>query len=145
MRPTFGDDWSVRKEATYTQAMKWDSGNLSVTGFRLLCKAANNPNARAALVLPITGIDFKSLAVEVGQFPSETTGDGLDLTRCVLYALKNPDEDLIYPRDFASLTSSLGGPIKPRAKTHDRETFGRWKKLSAVGPANPFTAEESRG
>jgi hypothetical protein len=95
----------------------WDSKSLSLAGMNV------DVGARHVLV---NNVPFASLADGVHRFPSIEEGDGLNLTRCVLYAVTHPEEDLKFPRDFAALTDRVGAaPVQPQH--YDEATFKRWK------------------
>lgn len=71
-------------------------------------------------------IPFEALAVDLTRLPE--VEDALDLTRCVIWALRHPSSGLAYPREFVWLTSQLGGPV-----TVQLQTMIRWC-LSGVPP-----------
>jgi hypothetical protein len=76
----------------------------------------------------INDVAFKSLANGVVKFPNASNGDALHLTPCVEYAVQNPDEDLLFPRDYDMLRIRLG--LGAACREHqDREALDRWKKV----------------
>ncbi|KAH7084312.1 hypothetical protein FB567DRAFT_550321 [Paraphoma chrysanthemicola] len=76
----------------------------------------------------INNVAFKSLANGVVKFPNASNGDALHLTPCVEYAVQNPDEDLLFPRDYGMLRTRLGLGAA-RREHQDRESLDRWKKF----------------
>lgn len=79
-------------------------------------------------------IPFKDLALHVKKHPSGD--DALDLTRCVDYALKHPDEEWLFPIDFGKLVDHLGGPLPVTHSHLDKQLFARYDTLfKAHGPA----------
>jgi hypothetical protein len=107
----------------------WNAANLELTGM--------TPDLSKTDLL-IDNVRFDSLAVGVRRFPSVALGDGLNLTRCVQYAVANPHEGLMFPRDFTMLVNRLGRQaIQPHHL--DGQVFGRWKAGTSflAGPLIP--------
>jgi hypothetical protein len=110
----------------------WDEQNLSLAGLIPQCLyELGNKDAGDELINNVT---FASLAHDIKRWPSIELGDGLDLTRCVQYAVAHSDEDLLFPRDFATLTKKLGGPLTVENKHYDHVVFGRWNKKKTPNP-----------
>jgi hypothetical protein len=110
-------EWSLKNHRKFdAQGQQWDHRNLALTG---LHPDLNHPNDL------IDNVPFRELANGVQRFPAVSTGDGLNLTRCVLYARDHPNEHLLFPRDFMALTQRLGA-IPVQAHHEDGETFKRW-------------------
>ncbi|KAJ4989683.1 hypothetical protein SVAN01_04900 [Stagonosporopsis vannaccii] len=78
-------------------------------------------------------VPFKDLALHVKEHPSGD--DALDLTRCVDYALRNSDEEWLFPDDFAQLVEHLGGPLPVTHSHLDRQLFERYNHLYAAHKA----------
>jgi hypothetical protein len=105
----------------------WDHTKLTLTGFRHDGLSSKNTTAN---------VSFKSLAKGVKRFPSVKSGDGLNLTRYVQYAVANPQEKLEFPRDLKLLADRLGRwPIG--AEHYDVATVTRWNLYG--GNQNPPT------
>lgn len=108
---------------------KTDDDDLTLTGLRAQCEIDPKFSKRGHQLNPvIEGIPFRNLAPGIARYPSIAQGDGLDLTECVKYAAAHPEENLVYPRDFASLTEKLGGPLQVRREHTDKEALLRWKQ-----------------
>ncbi|KAF1912950.1 hypothetical protein BDU57DRAFT_581358 [Ampelomyces quisqualis] len=100
----------------------WDSKKLSLADLNV------DVGAHHKL---INNVSFASLAVGVHRFPSIEQGDGLNLTRCVLYALTHTEEDFMFPRDFAMLTAHVGA-ARVQPQHYDEATFNRWRGRAEV-------------
>jgi hypothetical protein len=95
----------------------WNHGKLTLAGYKHDGRSSNEV---------VKNVRFESLAINLKRFPSMEFGDGLNLTRCVQYALEHPEEDLMFPKDFAYLANRLDVyPI--RDKHYDQATFARWR------------------
>ncbi|KAL5114856.1 hypothetical protein ACEQ8H_007233 [Pleosporales sp. CAS-2024a] len=82
----------------------------------------------------IDNVDFVSLAVGVQRYPSVALGDGLNLSRCVEFAVANPHFDLKFPRDFTLLTNLLGRK-DPQKSNQDAQIFRRFHRRTPQPPA----------
>ncbi|RAR11786.1 hypothetical protein DDE83_004383 [Stemphylium lycopersici] len=111
--------WRIGNHNTFgkNRMPTWDPANLEVAG--LLPPGRSRNKEGSANEIP-----FKDLAVDVQCMPEGD--DALDLTRMVLYCVKNPEEPWLYPRDWSALLNSLGGPAAIRREHTDREAFRRW-------------------
>jgi hypothetical protein len=123
--------WSLRNHRRFNpQGQQWNLHDLSLTG---LHPDLNSPSEL------VDNVPFHHLAIGVRRFPAVSTGDGLNLTRCVLYARDHPNQGLVFPRDFVALTQRLGAlPVQTR--NEDGPTFDRWKNgtlPTAVEPSFP--------
>jgi hypothetical protein len=112
-----------QKESTKDFHGPWDENKLTLTGFRHDGHSSHSKTEN---------VSFASLASGVQRLPSVERGDGLNLTRCVQYAIAHPQEDLRFPRDFKRLTYQLGRlPVGP--EHYDHATVTRWN----IGIPNP--------
>jgi hypothetical protein len=101
----------------------WDPNNLECTGY--------TPDLGNENLVP--NVRFNSLAKDVKRYPSIAHGDGLNLTRCVQYAVAHPEEDWMYPRDVTTLTDKLGRlPVQPHHV--DTAVFDRFKNRQTPNP-----------
>jgi hypothetical protein len=101
----------------------WDPNNLECTGY--------TPDLGNENLVP--NVRFNSLAKDVKRYPSIARGDGLNVTRCVQYAVAHPEEDWMYPRDFTALIDKLG---RLRVQPHhfDAAVFDRFKNRQTPNP-----------
>lgn len=95
-------------------------------------------------------IPFAQLSTGVRKFPEGD--DVLDLTRMVRFAMENPGENWMYPKDYAVLLKHIGGPATITPKHYDSAVHDRWKNAapppqtglkspnpSALSPGTPST------
>jgi hypothetical protein len=145
MRRSAGrENWSIGTRHRYPNDRTYDENSIFVGDFRpprlTHPKSASTKhkskkehlarNCEADLV------PFKDLALHVKEHPSGD--DALDLTRCVLYTLKNPKETWLFPTDFVALVKHIGGPAPVTHSHLDRQLFGRYDHLyGAHDPARP--------
>lgn len=135
MRRAGNEDWTINTRSNYPQERVYDEDSLYVGDFRpprvthpksvpakLKCKQSEH--SRNAQVGPIP---FKDLALHVKEHPSGA--DALDLTRCVLYGIENPEEQWLFPDDFKELVDHLGGPLTVTYSHLDRQIFARYDHL----------------
>lgn len=116
MRVVHGKDWIP---VDFVPAEDHDDNSLDVSGFRTRfqlkgTKAPSNPD---------TPVNFRDLADGVAHMPAGS--DALDLTRFVHHALSNPDQDWMFPDDWATLAQLLGTHNVTDAHM-DREVFIRY-------------------
>jgi hypothetical protein len=117
-------DWHVGQ---HQKPEGWDYTSLSVTDFRP--PRLTHPRRGACSApynAPVKPIPFKELARGVKAFPAGD--DCLDLTRCVKYCLEHPTHDFVYPDDFETLVTHIGGPATVRPENWDQAAFFRWRK-----------------
>jgi hypothetical protein len=95
----------------------WDHKNLKLVGFK-----HDGHSSQEA----VENVRFDSLAVGVECFPSVELGDGLNLTRCVQYAVAHPEKNLMFPKDLAYL-SNLLGVYTVQPKHYDEAVVARWR------------------
>ena len=122
--------WTISKHITglFKQDDEvWDEDNLTLTGGKVHCE--DFPDLKRHGGPPVDNVRFASLANDIQVYPSEDTGDALDLTRCVKYAVANRHIPLQFPRDFVYLTDLTGGPRPVTNANLDREVFKRWNKV----------------
>ncbi|CAO2653652.1 Nn.00g030630.m01.CDS01 [Neocucurbitaria sp. VM-36] len=137
MRDSGYEGWTVKKHKAGLYEREdeaWDERSLSLTGFEL----SSGASERKRVGRPVENVAFASLANDIERYPEETTGDGLNLTRCVMYAVANPQYALEFPRDFIYLTQLTGGPSGARRMHRDSAVFSRWRmsKTDAIAKAN---------
>jgi hypothetical protein len=114
------EKWTLRRHEEFNTKDyhgPWDNKKLTLAGFK-----HDDYNSETS----VENVCFDSLAIDVQRFPSVQIGDGLNLTRYVQYAVAHPEEDFLYPKDFAYLANRLG-VIPPRPEHYDEATFARWK------------------
>lgn len=118
-------DWtfSSQKSGVY-QDKKPAPDNLTLSNMQLNCQDLSGKNGNGQGI--IDNVPFEALAVDVTCLPDGE--DALDLTRCVLWSLHNPELGLLYPRDFVWLTQQLGGPKPVQQANYDEEVFMRWRE-----------------
>ncbi|KAF2731326.1 hypothetical protein EJ04DRAFT_526242 [Polyplosphaeria fusca] len=124
--------WSVN---THQAAPDHDKSSLTVTGFRIPRDThprgglANSYNAIVPSIL------FRDLRRDILEPP--TGYDALDLTRCIEYAIQNPQMELLFPDHFEQLVNTLGGPMAVQKEHQDHEVFKRWttRKLNFLKSA----------
>lgn len=141
MRRAGNEDWTINTRSNYSQERVYDEDSLYVGDFRpprvthpksvpakLKCKQSEHSRNAQAEPIP-----FKDLALHVREHPSGA--DALDLTRCVLYGIENPEEQWLFPDDFKELVDHLGGPLTVTYSHLDRQIFARYDRLfSALHP-----------
>ena len=130
------EEWTQTRHVKYNLKDNygtWDPEDLSVADFFLQCEYGLGKRGSGRI---IENVSMASLGNGVKNFPSVQTGDGLDLTRCVQYAIAHPQEDLMFPRDFKKLTLSLP-PIALEPKHYDAATFARFKSGNTPTPPGP--------
>jgi len=118
----------------------WDPEELSVADFAVQCEYNLGKKRGGGIV---DNVPMASLGNGVKNFPSVSTGDGLHLTRCVQYAMAHPNLDLMFPRDFKSVTESLP-PVTRGPQHSDAATFARFRNgntSTPPGPAAPVAAQ----
>ncbi|KAF2503156.1 hypothetical protein BU16DRAFT_555173 [Lophium mytilinum] len=131
------ENWTRAKQAEQIPD-SWDENNVSTEGYQP--RYRTHPNKKANLSTgPMRLVDpvpFKDLARGVQQFPQGK--DCGDLTCCVRYHLRHPNEDWVYPTDFANLIDHIGGPMRISDHHTDYEAFMRWEAAmtSGVKPEN---------
>ncbi|KAH7072016.1 hypothetical protein BKA63DRAFT_492667 [Paraphoma chrysanthemicola] len=138
MRDANFTNWTVGKHhmGLYSaQNRNWDAKNLNLDGMRPQCEYVKGHGNGEA---PQDNVKFVTLAIGVQNFPSLATGDGLDLTRCVAFAVQNPHLDLKFPRDFEEITKHLGQGIV-QDKHYDRNAAARWRRAPKPKDAQPPT------
>lgn len=136
--------WTVGTHGKWRQESEANEQDLSVANFRpqrlthpkKVTKKNLHDFARNQEADPIP---FKDLALHVKKHPSGP--DALDLTRCVLYAVVHPDEQLLFPTDFVRLVDWLGGPQTPTYFHLDRQIFDRRNNVNFTTPARSVTLE----
>ncbi|KAF2014113.1 hypothetical protein BU24DRAFT_451259 [Aaosphaeria arxii CBS 175.79] len=127
--------WTLGKYITFlTEAEKraWNNLNIDVGGFRtprITHPKAGNMNHAANH--PVPPINFRDLARHIKQHP--TGDDALDLTRCVQYAINNPEREWLFPRDFQRLVNRIGGPKQVSNGNLDRAVFTRYANGGRIG------------
>jgi hypothetical protein len=111
--------WRFKAHGKFHEERKtsWDEGNLDVAGFMTPGQIGRKGTSPA-------DIPFKNLAVDVRHIPQGS--DALDLTRMVEYCVQNTQHPWLYPRDYATLLSFLGGGVPVELGHIDREAFKRW-------------------
>ncbi|KAH7084307.1 hypothetical protein FB567DRAFT_550316 [Paraphoma chrysanthemicola] len=98
---------------------------------RVNCEIDPEYNELREVVNPSTpGIRFADLATNVNTYPSYARGNGLILTRCVQYAALHPEEQYIFPRDFAYLAEKLDDGRQVLPQHLDRASAARWLRKS---------------
>lgn len=115
--------WTV---SSHVVPANHDEDNLSIAGLRNRRPSEGPFYTKGASQhdMDSSPIQFKDLANHVETFPSGL--DALDLTRCVLHAMKNPEEKWSYPRDFEALVTYLGGPAAVLPGHLDKAAFNRY-------------------
>jgi hypothetical protein len=109
----------------------WDERDLSLARFVLQSEATiGNGRNRG---LPIDNVPMASLANGLNRWPDLVTGDDHNLTRCVLHALAHPEQNLLFPLHFESVTKLLA-PIPLQAKHFDGAIFERFTKGKTPNP-----------
>lgn len=94
----------------------WDSNSLAVSNVHFSNRRRHGP---------LESVEFTTLSGGVKVLPSLENGDGLDLTRCVQYALQHKDKRFMFPDDFSKICDIIGrAPIQE--KHLDSPTFDRW-------------------
>ncbi|KAJ4353608.1 uncharacterized protein N0V89_005338 [Didymosphaeria variabile] len=116
-------DWTMGKHSQIDENHVWDSASLDVSNFRTPHITHPKKGSKKVENVPAAPIQFRDLAHGVKEHPSDS--DALDLTRCVLYAIDNPDESWRFPIDFADLVNHLGGPQTPTHFHPDNRAFER--------------------
>jgi hypothetical protein len=113
------EKWSIlhhNKSNTKDHWENWDSRSLAVG------KVHYGNHNRS---VPLESVDFKILGKGVKVFPSLENGDGLDLTRCVQYAMKHKDKTFMFPDDFSKICDIVGR-MTVQEKHRDGPAFKRW-------------------
>jgi hypothetical protein len=114
--------WSLgrhQEENTKDYYGPWDHENLTLTGFRHDGESSFENEK-------LMSVPFASLANGVQRLPSVQRGDGLNLTRCVQWAVAHPEEKLLFPKDLKYLTYRLGRlPVRP--ENYDQAIIARWR------------------
>ena len=119
MRPVYGADW---KPFHFVPAPDHDANSIDVAGFRTQFQLHPNLSRNESNA----SVNFRTLANDVVNMPSGP--DALDLTRFVQYALDNPDQDFLFPDDWATLTQLLG--LHPKTDAHtDTEVYKRYRGI----------------
>lgn len=144
MRRAGKENWSIGTRGNFENDRDYDENSLYVGDFRpprlthpksasTKHKAKKETLARNSAAHPVP---FKDLALHVKEHPS---GDeALDLTRCVSYALKHPEEKWLFPTDFVELVKHIGSPLPVTHSHLDRQLFGRLDHLhDKHDPARP--------
>ncbi|USP75592.1 uncharacterized protein yc1106_02866 [Curvularia clavata] len=137
MRRAGKPGWTISTHLTKWATKVWRDDDLNVVTFRTprethpktMKSTAPEHLAANQKALPV---QFKDLARGVKKHPSDA--DALDLTRCVLYAIKHPEEDWKYPDDFKRLVSQLGGPARVTHAHYDRQAFARRNHVKFSAP-----------
>lgn len=116
MRVVHGKDWIP---VDFVPAEDHDEDSLDVSGFRTRfqlegTKTPSNPDSL---------MNFRDLANGVANIP--VGSDALDLTRFVQHAVDNPDQNWMFPDDWATLAQRLGTDTVTDAHM-DREVFLRY-------------------
>jgi hypothetical protein len=129
------EGWTVSKHQKGTYDAKnpnWDPDNLSLNGLQVQSEIPGHSgkfgNGKA-----LDNVPFTKLAVGVQNMPDATTGDALDLTRCVAFAVQNAHLDLQFPRDFEQVARHLGLAVV-RDEHYDRNAAGRWRRMPKPKP-----------
>jgi hypothetical protein len=129
------EGWTVQKHQKGTYDAKnpsWDPDNLSLNGMHVQSEIPGHSgkfgNGKA-----LDNVPFVKLAVGVQNFPDATTGDALDLTRCVAFAVQNAHLDLQFPRDFEQVARHLGLAVV-RDAHYDRNAAARWRQMPKPKP-----------
>jgi hypothetical protein len=115
----------------------FDPASVSVANFR----APENHNPRETVVAATEkqsppNITFRDLANGVAVFP--TGYDALDLTRCIVYCVRNHDKEWYYPDDFTRLLRHLGGAAYVHPAHSDAAAVAR--HMSRAKPKNAKAA-----
>jgi hypothetical protein len=134
MRRAGYEEWTIGTRHEWEVLREYDENSLYVGDFRpprLTHPKSGSVNldgntSHLARNQPAAPIPFKDLALHVKQHPSGE--DALDLTRCVDYALKHPQEKWLFPTDFVKLVKRLGGPLPVTHSHLDRQLFARYDK-----------------
>lgn len=115
-------DWTVKKHDLWhaSQKASWDKTSVDVGNFRTVS------------AMPVEGVSFKSLAVDVRMMPDGE--DALDLTRMVSYCVQNLEDRWQYPQDYEELLNFLGGPVKMQEENTDGAVFRRWEDRKPPPP-----------
>jgi|SRR5690242_4502494 len=137
MRRIGNSGWTISTRGKYENDREYDEDSLYVGDFRpprlTHPKSASSKRKmnkeKFQRNWAADPIPFKDLALHVKEHPSGD--DALDLTRCVNYAVNNPDEEWLFPEDFPQLVEHLGGPLPVTRSHHDRQLFARYDHLYA--------------
>tara|TARA_R110002003_G_scaffold42_1_gene3060 strand:+ start:1677 stop:3251 length:1575 start_codon:yes stop_codon:yes gene_type:complete len=122
------EGWTVQKHQKGTYDAKnpnWDPDNLSLNGMHVQSEIPGH-SGKYGNGNALNNVSFTKLAVGVQNLPDATTGDALDLTRCVAFAVQNAHLDLQFPRDFEQVARHLGLAVV-RAEHYDRTAAARWR------------------
>ncbi|KAF2849707.1 hypothetical protein T440DRAFT_124438 [Plenodomus tracheiphilus IPT5] len=149
MRRAGYDQWTVGTHGQWPRAVNRVEGDLSVTDFRpprlthpKRIMQSQRKTRELAHNEEATPIAFKDLALHVKKHPAGA--DALDLSRCVQYALKHPDEEWLFPDDFARLTIHLGGTARVTHAHLDRQAFARREAALTSTNCSPTVTHASR-
>ncbi|KAF2817386.1 uncharacterized protein BDZ99DRAFT_513627 [Mytilinidion resinicola] len=121
------DKWTRAKQADEVPST-WNEKNVSTAGYQP--RYRTHPNRKTTsittgLMRLVDPMPFKDLANGVKELPQgEDCGD---LTCCVSYHLRHPNEDWTYPTDFAKLVNHIGGLMHISNHHTDHEAFSRWE------------------
>lgn len=135
MRRAGKEDWTIGTRGNFQNDRGYDENSVYVGDFRpprlthpksasTKQKAKKEHLARNCAADPVP---FRDLALHVKEHPSGD--DALDLTRCVRYALKHPNEEWLFPTDFVDLVEHIGGPLTVTHSHLDRQLFARYDHL----------------
>ncbi|PSN70877.1 hypothetical protein BS50DRAFT_630935 [Corynespora cassiicola Philippines] len=137
MRNSGFDGWKVGLHHRFVPH-DWDGCKMSLKDYKLECDEF--PDRQPCRSGKIMAMAFKDLMKDVINIPSGN--DALDLTRCVVYAANNPNEDWDFPTDFERLVNHLGGITPISENNHDNVIFQRWEDGNFSGftpdPAGPI-------
>ncbi|KAF2731327.1 hypothetical protein EJ04DRAFT_526243 [Polyplosphaeria fusca] len=135
--------WTVGSNEDWLPT-NWDEERISVKGYQtpIRLHPERTRHASNAGVDQQQSIAFSRLADEVVNFPQGA--DALDLTACVLYAQAHPDEELMFPDNFADLVTRLGGPKPVTQANQDEPSFLRWAEHFASINGSAFTPKDLR-
>lgn len=115
--------WTVSKHKSGNfKDFKPAANDLTLSNMQLQCQ--DFPEKKGQVQGLIDSVLFEALAIDVTRLPDGD--DALDLTRCVLFALHNPNSGLKYPRDFGWLAYHIGGPLPVTRANQDQLVFVRW-------------------
>lgn len=132
MRRAGKEEWTIGTRHEFENDREYDENSLYVGDFRppRLTHPKSASTKQKAKKEDLTRnwaadpIPFKDLALHVREHPSGS--DALDLTRCVEYALKHPNEQWLFPTDFVKLVNHLGGPLPVTHSHLDKQLFARY-------------------
>ena len=118
MRPVHGDKWISRKHEIPEDH---DKNTINVSSFKTVDYYESGDNSPSL----ISSIAFKDL--KKGTIKTPSGSDALDLTRCVEYAVAHPDENWMFPEDFANVLKHVGGPSQVIKGNLDKAIFHRYE------------------